>query len=64
MNGTDFGHTMVVNTLKNGRAVAADNLRRCRDVAQIRLYEQALAAFDETLAGLETPVKPNLKAVA
>lgn len=59
-----FGHTVVINTLKNGRAVVAGNLRRCREVAQIRLYEEALAAFDAEIARLETPAKPALQAVA
>jgi hypothetical protein len=61
---SDFGRTAVINTLKNGRALAADNLRRCRDVPQIRLYEEAIAEFDAVLADLETPAVPVLQAVA
>lgn len=61
---SDYGNTVVLTTLKRERATFADNLRRCRDVHQIRRYEETLAAFDATIARLTAPAKPQLQAVA
>ena len=64
MASSDFGRSTVATILRRERATFADNLRRCRDVHQIRRYEEILAAFDEAIATAESPAKPELEAVA
>jgi hypothetical protein len=64
MNAPDFGRATVITILRRERATFADNLRRCRDVHQIRRYEAVVAEIDATIASLDTPAKPQLQAVA